>query len=391
MGEKLKKLFAEQVRCKREYLGASEERKAEALAVLAKVEDELEKELRSQPEPKAAVIEPIKRASFGKYLRNMVKGIAPTGAEAEANREYKLDANQIPINMLMDRGLEKRTDDATIVSAGTSGNEQQNHRGIIGRIFPRSDAMFLGVKMPMVENGVDAYSLISAGASGGAIAAGAAQDAEAATFTGTKITPTRLTIRYRFRIEDAATLPNLEQGLRTDAQMALQTLMDNQIVNGNGTAPNFSGITNISGLFGTSPSDDATVTSVIELFADQVNPPFSYDLHQVRALFRKETQSKLASLFVANDGMTALSKLTGHGIMTRVTNRVPAVASNDHSILFSTGMGFEAVAPTWQGLQVIRDDVTDARNGIVNLTLIMLCGFEIIRQGGISGGQLQLA
>ena len=361
---------------------------------LCELEQKYRAGLETPPEPELTPDENLEGLlegdSLGVRLRDFIQGRRPEGRAREVNQELGLGENQFPINL-----LQLRTDDATAVAAGTSGNEQQNHRAIIGRIFHRMDAGFMGISMPMVQAGVEAYSVLTnTGSMGANVAAGVAHDADAATFTGQKITPIRLTERYRIRIEDAATLPGLEMALRNDLNVALKTHLDQQILSGNGTAPNFSGLVTEANFGGvTDPSTDADVSDVIELAGGAISPPNSYGFEDVRLLMLEDTYIKLASLFITNDGMTALDKLKQYGVKCRVSDRLPAVSSNDHSILRQSGIAsgaFRAVAPVWSGISLLRDEITDARSGIVNLTLVMLAGFKIIRSTGLSASKLQL-
>ena len=64
----------------------------------------------------------------------------------------------------------------------------------------------------------------------------AAAAAVAATFTFAKLTPKRLTGRYEYTHEIAASVPDLEQALRRDLADAVKASMAQQIISG--TAPN---------------------------------------------------------------------------------------------------------------------------------------------------------
>ena len=47
---------------------------------------------------------------------------------------------------------------------------------------------------------------------------------------------------YEFRVEDVAELVGIEEALRRDLREGIDNLISNQVVNGNGSAPNVSGI-----------------------------------------------------------------------------------------------------------------------------------------------------
>ena len=69
-------------------------------------------------------------------------------------------------------------------------------------------------------------------------------DAEAGAFTGFSLDPIRLTARYLFRVEDTYRLRNFESILRRDLAAVMSDQMDNQVINGDGVAPNVNGFLN---------------------------------------------------------------------------------------------------------------------------------------------------
>ena len=63
----------------------------------------------------------------------------------------------------------------------------------------------------------------------------------------------------------------------------------------------------------------------------------------------------------------------------RVSGNMPATSNNNDLVLLCRGMVRAAVAPVWQGLRLIRDEVTAANKGQVRLTAIALWNFAAIR------------
>ena len=53
--------------------------------------------------------------------------------------------------------------------------------------------------------------------------------------------------------------------------------------------------------------------------------------------------------------------------------------------------GQAAVAPVWDGIQLIPDNITKAANGQIVITAIMLYNFKIIRTADFFKQQIQLA
>ena len=73
-------------------------------------------------------------------------------------------------------------------------------------------------------------------------AKGAAADETAAAFTISSSTPKRVTGSFRVRVEDMALFPQLEDSLRRDIPMSLANAVEEQLLNGDGVAPNINGL-----------------------------------------------------------------------------------------------------------------------------------------------------
>ena len=135
---------------------------------------------------------------------------------------------------------EKRVDVATD-APGTVG---VNLDRIRPAVFANSIAPKLGVEMPRVASGTYASATIATSLSAAAKDQGAAQDATAATFTVTSVTPKRISARLSIQIEDIAAVgqANFESILRENLALVLSDELDDQALNGDGQAPNLAGI-----------------------------------------------------------------------------------------------------------------------------------------------------
>ena len=130
------------------------------------------------------------------YLAAVVNDRSVDGAEAEFNKELQLgDRGQMPWAALVAREdrQEERADAVASVPDAVVGTQQ---RPVIPRVFRRTDAAWIGIQMPSVPAGQVRYPVLTAGASGGAKAAGSAVDAEAITMSGSDVEATRMTPRY---------------------------------------------------------------------------------------------------------------------------------------------------------------------------------------------------
>ena len=74
----------------------------------------------------------------------------------------------------------------------------------------------------------------------------------------------------------------------------------------------------------------------------------------------------------------------GHGADpagVRVSAHVPAPASNRQDAVIRPGMSMTAVAPVWEGVTIIPDEVTKAGNGQIVITAVMLFAMKVLRTG----------
>ena len=83
-----------------------------------------------------------------------------------------------------------------------------------------------------------------------------------------------------------------------------------------------------------------------------------------------------------NDNTDALMALDAAGIAVRVSAHVPAVASNKQNAVIRLGMRRDAVAPIWEGVTLIPDEVTKAAEGQIRVTAVMLHAVKILRSAG---------
>ena len=111
-------------------------------------------------------------------------------------------------------------------------------------VFANSIAPRLGIEMPRVMSGTYASATIATSADAAALAKGGAADATAATFTVTAVMPKRISARLSLQIEDIAAVgqANFESILRENLALVLSDELDDQAINGNGAAPNLTGI-----------------------------------------------------------------------------------------------------------------------------------------------------
>jgi len=355
-----------------------------------KAEHEAEKAKGAEAPETRELAELRGRVELRDYLLETAKGRPAEGAAQEYRQAIMGEHARegvIPWETLLPVEPEERADAATTAPTTIQGNQ----RGIIARVFARSAAAFLGVAMPRVPVGASLFPVMTAGATATMAEAGAAKDAEAATFKVETLEAIRLTARYLFRVEDLAKLRGMEDALRADLRAAMSDAMDAQVLAGDGTAPNVAGFLNAL----TAPEDPAAVATFASILAAQVagvDGKHAHGLGDVRMLVGPATYKLAAGKFNAAGDVASTDYLAQHSGGVRTSANVPAPASNvQGAITYSTGGAGSAIAPVWEGLELIRDPYTNAASGEIAVTAIALWAFKIVRTAPYAWQKFKLA
>ena len=180
------------------------------------------------------------KASLLTYFTDAAKGRAHRGAEAELNAAAEIGEG-IPLE-LWDVPTGDTVETRAITAApGTVG---VNLDPIRPAVFASSIAPRLGIEMPRVKSGTYASATITTSQTAAARDKSAAAVGNAGGFTVTTATPKRVSARLELAIEDVAAVgqANFESILRENLSMVLSDELDDQIINGGGSAPNLIGM-----------------------------------------------------------------------------------------------------------------------------------------------------
>ena len=336
-----------------------------------------EAEQASKPDdPQEGALE--RRLDLRRYVGAALEGRAADGAEAEFAQHRGLPLGEIPLEAIAPRA-EYRADAVTAAPSDTG----QSQRTILQRIFANTSAEFLGVRFDSAAVGASVHPVITAGQSAKRLAAGGGfGDIGAATIAATTLKPVRSQTSYSFRYEDAATFgASLESSLRADMSNALAEQMDALIINGNGTAPNPSGLWGAT----TAPTDGTTVVTfqtALAAFAGVIDGRYAMTRKDLRACMASDLYAKLATLYIANNrgDQSALDTLEMKLGGLQVSAHAPAASSdNAHCVVRLGAYQGAAVAAVWPSVRMIRDEVTASKSGRVNLTMVSLWNFALLR------------
>ena len=231
------------------------------------------------------------KARLGNALRAVMDGRPLQGAENELRSAYGLSGDhEIPHELFEPREAKDQRAATDAPATGTQVNEQP----VQPFIYKEGVAGFLGIDMPQVGGGTASHPVLTTGTPAGMKAKGAAADETEAAFTISTSTPKRVTGSFRVRVEDMALFPQLEDSLRRDIPMSLANAVEEQLLNGDGVAPNINGL-----LQRLTDPDEAmekhTPGTYVSTVAGSLDGIHGYTLGDLRTLAGKQTYQAMVS------------------------------------------------------------------------------------------------
>ena len=319
------------------------------------------------------------RVGFGQYLGAALEGRSVAGAEAEFNQHLSIPGDRFPLEMLAPK-LEER--------AAINGDAAASQSSWLDRLFAGTAAQALGVTMPSVAPGVNAYPVITSNAS--PVQRGRTEAATAATIsaTVTEIKPTRSTVTATYSVEDNARLPGLADAIQRDLAASMTEKIDRTIFKGDsGANENTADIVGLQ----TASITELTLTQAakikkddtISLFAELVDGKHAASLGDLNIVASVGSNTLWVSTFPTNNRNESMAQiLRDNGITWTTRGEIEAnTANGDFGAYIGLQRGIEnaAVAPVWDSGQMLVDPYSGAKSGEVQLSLHYLWGFQIPR------------
>ena len=268
-------------------------------ATVALEEEEAAAETRETASPDAEQRERIElrsKARLTEYLLARAQGRMVSGAEAELNAAAGVQG--IPLE-LWDVPAEQRHDRETRDITPAPGTVGVNLDPIRPAVFANSIAPRLGIAMPRVGSGTYATGTIATSQSADAKAKSAAIAATAGAITVTTATPKRVSARLELTLEDIAAVgqANFESILRENLSLALSDELDDQAINGDGSAPNLKGIFNTLSDPSAPAAGVATFDTFVGSFADGIDGLWANTVKDVAIVAGVDTYKLSAKTF----------------------------------------------------------------------------------------------
>ena len=331
------------------------------------VEDGADRELRSL----------IDRANVGTIFEAALEHRATDGAEAELQAHYHLAANAIPLALLETRAVTQ-----------APGQVAQNQAAIIPGVFPMSCAAFMSVDMPVVPVGDAVYPVLATNADVGTPAENATQAETTGSFSADVLSPSRLQASFFYSREDRARFAGMDEALRMNLSDALADGLDKQILTG--TEGLFTG-TKLANHNASAVTSYANYRS--ELAYGRVDGKYAGGVGDLRIVMGAATYGHAAGVFRSTNAgdRAALEDLMSVTAGVKVSAHVPAPtgANKKQETVIRLGSRRDMVAPIWEGITLIPDEVTKAASGQIVVTAVMLHAVRILREAGFYKQQVQ--
>ena len=319
-------------------------------------------------------------AIFGAVLEHR----ATAGREAELQAHFKIGANQVPLAML--RGAAPDIETRAVTPAPS--NVGQNQAAIVPGVFPQACATFLGIDMPTVPVGEAVYPVLTTNADVGTPAENAAQAETTGSFSAEVLSPARLQASFFYSREDRARFAGMDAALRMNLGDSLADALDKQVLAG--TDGLFTG-TNL-------PNNNVSAQTTYALYRSglaygRVDGTYASTVGDLKIVMGSATYAHASGQFRSDNAgdRAAIEDLMNVTGGVKVSAHVPAVASNKQNAVIRLGMRRDMVAPIWEGVTLIPDEVTKAATGEIVVTAVMLYAVKILRSAGFHKQQTQHA
>ena len=315
-------------------------------------------------------------ANVGDAFDRILAHSAPTGPMAELQAHMGLAPNMIPLALLETRAV-----------TPAPGNVGQNQQPIIPYVFPESAAAFLGVDMPTVGVGEAVFPVLTSELSVGTPAEHADQAETTGAFSAEVLSPSRIQASFFYSREDRARFAGMDSALRENLSDGLSDGLDKQIMAGT------NGLLTGTVLANHTQAAATTFDQYIADFAfGRVDGRFASTTAAIRAVMGGDTYADCGSTYrntsVDRTALDRLMELTG-GV--RVSAHVPDKASDKQNAVIRLGSRRDMVAPIWEGIAIIPDEITKAASGGIIITAVMLHAVKLLRSAGFYKQEVNLS
>ena len=125
----------------------------------------------------------------------------------------------------------------------------------------------------------------------------------------------------------------------------------------------------------------------------RVDGTYASGVGDIRSVVGSGTYAHASGVFRSDNAgdRAALEDIMAATGGVKVSAHVPAVASNKQNAVIRLGSRRDMVAPIWEGITLIPDEITKAAHGQIVVTAVMLHAVKILRAAGFYKQQVQTA
>ena len=311
-----------------------------------------------------------------------------TGAAAEYNKALGLsdEPGVVPIEVILPwMGTEHREDALTAAPSEITENQNAIQQPVRAPTILRE----LNISTPRVPVGQQNYPRLVTDPTAALVAEGTAQEATAAVFSVSALSPIRLTGAIAWSVEDAASFRGMSDAIQRALQAVVEQKLSDLALNGQ-ASPEVIGL--LDGETVSNPSDVLTYKSIVSQFAGHVDGIRASTMNDLRVLVGVKTWQALVSTTNTKTGAPVFDYLESKLGSLRVESRIAPPASSIQDMLIVRGRATGAVMPIWENARIIRDPYTLAHKGQVRLQIISLVNFSEVDDGaGYKRDKVKLA
>ena len=325
----------------------------------------------------------ITRANVGEIFDAAVNHNVIGGATGEVQAHYRLDANQVPLALLVRSWPTEDLETRAVTPAPS--NVGQNQMSILPWVFPMSAASFLGVDSPSVGVGEAVYPVLTKDLDVRTPAENADADETTGSFSADILSPSRIQAAFFYSREDRARFSGMDAALRENLSMGLQDGYDEQVLNG--TNGLFAG-TNLA-------NHNVTAATTWDLYLSQlvygrIDGRYASTSADIRMVVGNSVYADMGATYRNTSvDRSVLDRIMDIAGGVRVSAHVPAPGSNRQNVVIKLGSSTGAVAPVWDGVTLIDDQITKAKQGQIVITAVMLHAVKVIREASYFKQQIQ--
>ena len=343
-----------------------------------------EDDARTTPTPDAETrerLQLVSRASLGAIFSAALEHRATEGAESELQAALHLTPTQVPIDLLR-APVEERAITPAPTHVGAS------EQAVLLPVFADGDAAFLGVDQVTVPNGDAVFPVLTTRPTvGGPHADSTAVAETTGAFTAELVKPERLQCAFTYRRIDVARFPVMGEALRQALNEALSESLDVQIVSG---ADGLLGGTNLPAH--AQAAVDTFATYVSKFGFARVDGRYASTGKAVKVLMGSAGYAHAGSVYRGDQSQeSAIDRLMTITGGVRVSPHIAAVASTKQKTIVRLGARRDAVAGIWQGVTIIPDEITRAKEGEIVITAVMLAAVKVLRADGFYKAEVKVA